>query len=503
MDIAVLNFGGQYCHLIARRIRSFGVSAEILSAETTASELKRINPRGIILSGGAASVYDKNAPMMDKNILSLDIPILGICYGHQMLAHTLGGKVVSGDHGEYGITELKIKNKSRLMKNFMFSVSVWMNHRDVVTALPDGYRIDASTADTRVAAFSNEAKKIYGMQFHPEVTHTKNGDAILENFVFNVCKAPRNYKPKTVDDIVSEAKEAIGNRKAIIALSGGIDSSAAAMLAGKAIGDNLVAVYVDTGLMRGSDAKFVKRLGLNLRIISAKDKFFRRLRGITDPEEKRKIIGKTFIEIFEDAAKREKAEILIQGTIYSDRIESGASRHAATIKSHHNVGGLPEKMKLELYEPLRELYKDEVREIAKKIGLDKEIIWKQPFPGPGFAVRVEEEVDEEKVKIIRKANEIVEEEIETFVKNVDERPWQYFAILTKSKATGIKGDARSYGYVVVIRIVESKEAMTANFTKLDWRILEKMSTRITNEIPKVTRVLYDITNKPPGCIEWE
>lgn len=499
MDIAVLNFGGQYCHLIARRIRAMGVHAEVLPAETKASQLKGM--KGVILSGGAASVYNKNSPKMDRNILSLNIPVLGICYGHQLLAYTLGGKVVSGYHGEYGLTELRIKNKNRLMKNFMFPINVWMNHRDVVMALPDGYRIDASTADTKAAAFSNEAKKIYGVQFHPEVTHTENGDTILENFILNVCKAPRSYKPKAIDDIVNEAKKIIGKRKAVIALSGGIDSATAAMLASKAIGSNLVAVYVDTGLMRDSDVKFVKSLGMNLRIINAEEKFFRRLRGITDPEEKRKIIGRTFIEIFEDVAKREKAAVLVQGTIYSDRIESGSAKHAATIKSHHNVGGLPEKLNIELYEPLRDLYKDEVREMAKQLNLSKELINRHVFPGPGLSIRIVGEVTEEKVDIVRKANQIVEEELKKA--KLYEKVWMGFAVLLPIKSVGIQGDERTYKYPIVVRIIESKDAMTANFAKVPYDILERISTRITNEIREVNRIVYDISNKPPATMEWE
>ena len=501
MDIAVLNFGGQYCHLIARRIRAMGVRAEVLPAETAAAELKKMNPKGIILSGGAASVYDNNAPRMDKDILSLGMPVLGICYGHQLLAHTLGGKVVEGDSGEYGITDLQIKVKSKLMKNFFPLIRVWMNHRDIVKALPGNYIITASTKDNSAAAFADEKRHIYGVQFHPEVTHTELGDELLKNFVLNICKAPKNYRPRSIDDIVNEAKTAIGNRKAVIALSGGIDSSTAAMLVSKAIGDNLVAVYVDTGLMRDIDVKFVKSLGLNLRVINAKDKFLRRLRWITDPEEKRKIIGRTFIEIFEDIAKREKAGVLVQGTIYSDRIESGSAKHAATIKSHHNVGGLPKKINLEIYEPLRDLYKDEVRAIAKQIGLSKEFINRHVFPGPGLAIRIVGDVTEEKIGIVRKAQVIIEEELKK--SGLYEKTWMGFAVLLPIKSVGIQGDERTYKYPIVVRIIESKDAMTANFAKVPYDILENISTRITNEVREVNRVVYDISNKPPATMEWE
>ncbi len=501
MGIVVMDFGGQYCHLISRRIRNFGVNAQIFPAETTATEIRRINPCGIILSGGAASVYGKASPKLDKDILSLGIPVLGICYGHQLIAYADGGKVVSGEHGEYGVTELKIKNKNKLMKNFLFPIKVWMNHRDVVMALPDGYRVDALTKYSRIAAFSNPQKKIYGVQFHPEVTHTECGDDMLKNFVFGVCKAPKNYKPKTLDEIVNEAESIIGNRKAIIALSGGVDSATASMLVNRAIGENLIAVYVDTGLMRESDIKFVKNLPFNLRIVDAKKIFFKKLKGVTDPEDKRKIIGKTFIEIFEDVAKKEKADILVQGTIYSDRIESGSTKNSSRIKSHHNVGGLPERMNLELYEPLRDLYKDEVRMMAKEIGLPKEFINRHVFPGPGLAVRIVGEVTEEKADIVMKANQIVEEELKNA--KLYDKVWMGFAVLLPIKSVGIQGDERSYKYPVVVRIIESKDAMTANFAKIPYEVLEEISTRITNEIKDVNRVVYDISNKPPATMEWE
>ncbi len=500
MDIAVLNFGGQYCHLISRRIRALRVNAEILPAETRASELK--NVKGIILSGGAASVYDKNSPKLDKKILSLGIPVLGICYGHQIIAHADGGRVIAGNIGEYGLTELKIKNNGSLMKSLPSSLKVWMNHRDTVETLPNKYTATASTKGVRIAAFADEKNKIYGVQFHPEVTHTEYGSKMLENFILDVCKAPRNYKPKAADDIVNEAREAIGRRKAIIALSGGIDSSTAAVLVSKAIGKSLVAVYVDTGLMREDDKDFVKNFsGLDLRIIDARKRFLQRLKGITDPEQKRKIIGKTFIEIFENVARKEKASVLIQGTLYSDRIESGSAKHAAVIKSHHNVGGLPKKMNLELYEPLRELYKDEVRQIAKELGLPRELITRHVFPGPGLAVRIVGEVTEEKVDVVRKATAIIEEELKKA--NLYDKVWMGFAVLLSVKSVGIQGDERSYKCPVVLRIIESKDAMTANFAKIPYNILEKISTRITNEIREVNRVVYDISNKPPATMEWE
>lgn len=503
MDIVILDFGGQYCHLISRRIRSFGVNSDILPAETSAPELIRLSPKGIILSGGAASVYDADSPQMDAGILNLGIPVLGICYGHQLIAHADGGRVVSGERGEYGITSMEIKDSGNILKGLPAVTNVWMNHRDVVAEIPNGYIIIASTKDSRAAAFADAGRKIYGVQFHPEVTHTENGDLILRNFVRGICNAPESYKAKTVEDIVSEAASFIGNRKAVIALSGGIDSSTAAMLVDSVIGKNLVAVYVDTGLMRENETEFVKKAfeKLNLKVIDAKKIFFSRLRGISDPEQKRKVIGSTFIEIFESVAKEEGADVLVQGTIYSDRIESGITKHSSRIKSHHNVGGLPEEMKLELYEPLRELYKDEVRAIAKQIGMPKELIERHVFPGPGLAIRIIGEVTEEKAGIARKAHQIVEEEL----RNADlySKVWMGFAVLLPIRSVGIQGDERSYKYPVVVRITESKDAMTANFAKVPYEILEAISTRITNEIKEVNRVVYDISNKPPATMEWE
>jgi GMP synthase (glutamine-hydrolysing) len=502
MDIAILDFGGQYCHLISRRIRGFNVNSVILPAETSALELSRLKPKGIILSGGSASVYDKGSPKMDSAIISLGIPVLGICYGHQLIAYTDGGKVICGDHGEYGITKMKIKNRDGIFRGLPSATNVWMNHRDVVVGLPAGYDIIASTKESKIAAFAKKEKKIYGVQFHPEVTHTECGDAVLRNFVLSVCKAPKSYRPKTVDDIVSEAKTVVGNQKAIIALSGGVDSSTAAMLVSRAVGRNLTAVYIDTGLMHANDPEFIRNLpGLNLKIIDARKKFFRRLKGITDPEQKRRVIGNTFIEIFEDVAKEEGAKVLVQGTIYSDRIESGITMHSSRIKSHHNVAGLPEKMRLKLYEPLRDLYKDEVRKIARQIDLPEELVERHVFPGPGLAVRIIGEVTEEKAEIIRKANRIVEEELKNA--KLYDKVWMGFAVLLPIKNVGIQGDERSYKYPVVVRIIESKDAMTANFARIPYDVLERMSTRITNEIKCINRVVYDISNKPPATMEWE
>jgi len=503
----VLDFGGQYCHLISRRIKDLGVYAKVLPSNTKYENLKKIsNLKGIVLSGGASSVYDENSPKPEKNILNIRVPILGICYGHQLIAYLEGGKVESGNSGEYGITKLQISNRSKLLFGLNKLEYVWMNHKDIVKRLPAGYKVIASTLNSPIAAFENEKKMIYGVQFHPEVTHTSNGSRILENFVLNICGAKKEWKTTNViKNISNEIRQKIGKRKAIIALSGGVDSSTAAILVNKVIGKNLIAVYVDTGLMRYKETEFIKnefsKYNLNLKIIRAKDRFFNALKGIVNPEEKRKIIGKLFIDIFNDVAKKEKADVLIQGTIYSDRIESGITPNSSIIKSHHNVGGLPKNMNLEVYEPLKDLYKDEVRNISRSLGLPKSITERHVFPGPGFAIRIVGEVTPEKVNIVRKASYIIKEELKKA--NLYDKVWMAFAVLLSIKSVGIQGDARSYKYPIVVRIIESKDAMTANFAKIPYEILERISTRITNEINEVNRVVYDISNKPPATMEWE
>ncbi len=498
--IVILDFGGQYCHLISRRIRDFGVLTEIVPSDISAEKIsKDKNIKGIILSGGARSVYEKNAPKFDKKIMQLSIPVLGICYGHQLIAHLMGGKVISGKSGEYGLMKLNIKKPAK-------TKNVWMNHHDIVISLPKSFTILASTEHSKIAAFADKKRKIFGVQFHPEVSHTQGGDKMLKKFVFDICKCNKSRSPKSIiQNIIKQTTEIIGNNKAIIGLSGGVDSSVAAILVNKAIGKKLTAVYVDTGLMRHEETKFIektfKKKNLNLKIIKAERQFFKALKDITAPEQKRKIIGKLFADIFYNVAKKEKAVFLIQGTIYSDRIESGITKHSSKIKSHHNVGGLPKNLKLKLYEPLRDLYKDEVRKIAKELKLPKEITKRQVFPGPGLAIRIIGEVTPDKVKITREATRIIEDELikTKFWKDI----WMSFAVLLPIKSVGIQGDERSYKYPIVIRIIESKDAMTANFSKIPFSILEKISTRITNEIKEVNRVVYDITNKPPATMEWE
>lgn len=503
----MLDFGGQYCHLISRRIRDFGVYSEVLQSATSKEELLKIhNLKGIILSGGAASVYDSNSPKCDKAIFELGIPVLGICYGHQLIAHFLGGEVLAGEAGEYGITELHVNNKSILLHGLNAAEKVWMNHRDIVKALPEEFSVDASTLNTEIAAFENSVKRIYGTQFHPEVSHTLNGSKILENFVFKICNANADWKVSSIlKKISEEAKQKLSGKKAILGLSGGIDSSVAAIIVNNYSGKNLTAVYVDTGLMRHNETDFIKlafsKYDFNLKIIDAGKRFFEALKGITEPETKRKIIGKLFIEIFEEVAKEENAEVLIQGTIYSDRIESGITQNSAVIKSHHNVGGLPENLNLAIYEPLRDLYKDEVRRLAAQLGLPNELINRHVFPGPGLAVRVVGEVTPEKAEIVRKASHIIEEELKKA--GFYDKVWMAFAVLLPIKTVGIQGDERSYKHPIVVRIIESKDAMTANFTRIPYEVLERISTHITNEIKEVNRVVYDISNKPPATMEWE
>lgn len=508
-NIAVLDFGGQYTHLISRRIRDMNVFSQVLPAETDAKKIKDIHGlRGMILSGGAASVYDEGSPKCDPNLLGLGIPILGICYGHQLIAFLEQGKVASEKKGEYGLTEMEVIGsvKSKLMDGAGRKLKVWMNHGDAVQKLPEGYEVIASTRNSPVAVFENNQKNIFCVQFHPEVTHTEKGDMILRNFVLGVCNAKKEWTAnRFVDDSIREAKEKIGERRAVIGLSGGVDSSTAAIMVSRAIGDRLTAVYVDTGLMRQGETEFIEKAfsgyDLNLKIIRAKERFFNELKRVDEPERKRKIIGKTFIDIFEEVAQKEGADLLIQGTIYSDRIESGSSKHSSKIKSHHNVGGLPERMRMEVYEPLRELYKDEVRKIAAQVGLPDKISKRHVFPGPGLGVRIVGEVTAEKADIVRRASFIVEEELEKA--GLYQKAWMAFAVLLPIKSVGIQGDARSYKYPVAIRVIESKDAMTANFSKIPHDVLEKISTRITNEINEVNRVVYDITNKPPATMEWE
>ncbi|HMK95417.1 MAG TPA: glutamine-hydrolyzing GMP synthase [Candidatus Limnocylindrales bacterium] len=510
-SILVLDFGGQYCHLIARRIRENGVYSEIVAHDISPEEVKalgeKFNVKGLILSGGPSSVYEPDAPEVNPRILELNLPILGLCYGHQLLAHLTKGKVEPAACKEYGTTRVSIDKPVDVLEGLGEKEKVWMSHGDTVFSLPSEFEVLAHTENCPVAAFRHKNKPIYGLQWHPEVIHTENGMRTLRNFIFQVCQCQSNWQMEDIiGNMVAEIKSAIGEHKAIIGLSGGIDSSVATALAAKALGNNLTAVFVDQGLMREGEPEAVRetfqKFPINFVMVNARDRFLEKLKGVTDPERKRKIIGEEFIRVFEEAAEKSGAQYLLQGTIYPDRIESGCRRNSEVIKSHHNVAGLPSNIKFKkIVEPLRDLYKDEVRKVAKMLGLPKELVNRQPFPGPGLAVRIIGEVTPEKVSVAKKADAIVRQEIEK--NGLDERLWQYFAVLTDTKATGVKGDSRAYGYVVAVRTIESQEAMTANFAQIPYSVLEKISTRISNEIPQVTRVVYDITHKPPATIEWE
>jgi len=464
-----------------------------------------MNVKGIIFSGSPSSVKAKNALTLDPALLELDIPVLGLCYGLQLLADMYGGELVKAR--EYGVTKAYIDEPVGVLEGLEACEQVWMSHGDTVSQAPRGFRALAHTDRAPVAAMKHEKNPIYGLQWHPEVVHTEHGAEMLRNFVFKVCKCKPNWRPlDRVEEAVKAIRSKVGDGKAIIALSGGVDSSVAAALAGMALGERFVAVHVDQGLMRMNESDDVEKAfrgrGVNLVVVHAKERFLRKLRGVTDPEEKRKIIGEEFIRVFEDEARKVGAEYLIQGTIYPDRIESGITRNSDTIKTHHNVGGLPLQMEFKaVIDPLQDLYKDEVRAMGERLGLPKELVWRQPFPGPGLAVRVMGPVTEEKLEALRKADSIVVEEVERHP--FKELLWQYFAVLTDTMSTGVKGDERAYGWTMAVRIVESVDAMTASFSKAPWDVLERISNRIGNEVPGVTRVVYDITHKPPSTIEWE
>jgi GMP synthase (glutamine-hydrolysing) len=509
--ILVLDFGGQYCHLIGRRVREHGVYSEIvphdISPEEVAALNQKFNVKGLILSGGPSSVYEPNAPKLEPRILDVDLPILGLCYGHQLLAQITSGEVQPATCKEYGIAKVSIDKPVGILEGLSDSEKVWMSHGDTVISPPPGFEALAHTNNCPVAAFRHKTKPIYGLQWHPEVIHTEKGMRMLQNFIFGVCKCQANWQMEDlIGKMIKELQTETCGANAMIGLSGGIDSSVATALAAKALGEKLTAVYVDHGFMREGETEAIReafqKFDIRFIVANAQDRFMAKLKGIIEPETKRKIMGEEFIRVFEETAIQSGAEYLIQGTIYPDRIESGFRKNSDKIKSHHNVAGLPEKIKFKkILEPLRDLYKDEVRKVARMLNLPKEIVNRQPFPGPGLAVRIIGPLTEEKVRIAKKSDKIVREEIDRceFAGNL----WQYFSVVTDTKATGVKGDARAYGYVVAVRCMESREAMTASFARIPYEILEKISTRITNEIPQVTRVVYDITHKPPATIEWE
>ncbi len=505
--ILVLDFGGQYDQLIARRVREQQVYAEIREYDKISlEEIKAAGYKGIIFTGGPHSVYDETSPHFDPLILELGIPVLGICYGHQLMGYMAGGRISSAeDSSEYGKTLLEVEDNP-LFFNIPKSSICWMSHTDYISEVPDGFSIIAHTQNCQTAAIQNENKKLYGVQFHPEVNHTEFGKQIIGNFLFKICGCKGEWK---MDDFIRTSiekyKEELKDKKVLLALSGGVDSSVAAALLSRAIGNNLYCVFVDNGLLRKNEGDFVEqsfksRFGMNLVRANAEGRFLEKLKGITAPEKKRKIIGEEFIRVFEGEAKAVgKINILAQGTIYPDVVESGKGG-ADTIKSHHNVGGLPAVMDFErIVEPLADLFKDEVREVGNKLGLPKELVYRQPFPGPGLAVRVIGEITKEKLDILREADAIFCEELEAAGINAN----QYFAVLVDSKSVGVKGDARKYGYTLALRAVSTEDFMTAEWVRLPYDLLEKVSGRITNEIEEITRVVYDITSKPPATVEWE
>ncbi len=508
-EVVVLDYGGQYSQLIARRVRECGVFSELLPHHVGAAEVARRRPRGVILSGGPASVYAEGAPPLQRELLELGIPVLGICYGMQLLAHALGGKVEGAEVGEFGRSQLTVADPGRLLAGTPVEQTCWMSHRDTVFAPPPGFRALAASTASPVAAFESADRGVYGIQFHPEVVHTPYGQQVLTNFLQDVCGCDLTWSAASViEDQVARIRAQVGDGRAICGLSGGVDSSVAALLVHRAIGDRLTCVFVDHGLMRKNEgeqvvAAFRDHFKVPLVAVDASDRFLARLRGVSDPERKRKLIGAEFIRVFEEeAARLTDVRFLVQGTLYSDVIESGGGTGAATIKSHHNVGGLPEDLEFELVEPLRALFKDEVRAVGAELGLPKRLVWRQPFPGPGLAIRVVGgEASRERLDILRDADAILQDEIRKAGLYRD--LWQSFCVLPDIRTVGVQGDERTYGNVIAIRAVTSDDAMTADWARLPYDLLEQIASRMINEIRSVGRVVLDITSKPPGTIEWE
>ncbi|WP_337404740.1 glutamine-hydrolyzing GMP synthase [Porcipelethomonas sp.] len=504
----ILNFGGQYNQLIARRVRECGVYCEVISRKTPIEEIKKRKPTGIIFTGGPNSVYAENAPRIDKEIFELGIPVLGICYGCQLMAFTLGGTVSTAEMREYGKTETNYDVQSKLFNELPEKGISWMSHTDYISKLPDGFKASAYSDSCPAAAIENEDKKLYGIQFHPEVNHTENGVAMLKNFLYNVCGFTGDWSMENyVKTAIADIRAKVGDKKVLLALSGGVDSSVAAALLSKAVGKQVTSIFVDHGFLRKNEGDEVEKAfadwDINFVRVDASKYFIEKLKGVSDPEQKRKIIGAEFINVFEKEAKKiGTVDYLVQGTIYPDVIESGDDDEAAVIKSHHNVGGLPDHVDFkEIIEPLRLLFKDEVRKLGTELGLPYELVSRQPFPGPGLAIRIIGDLDENKVKILQEADYIFREEISKA--GLDKDIHQYFAVLTNTRTVGVMGDARTYDYVLALRGVTTTDFMTADFAKIPYDILEKISARIVNEVKNVNRIVYDITTKPPASIEWE